>query len=354
MRFRRPRGNQSAGEVLLVVLIAFGLFALVNADAMVRRADRKDFGASRDRSLALWNPVQDVSHVFQLYRLRQLGGWLIGEESFGGASAVPTDSPSTVPEVAGGPTTTTTPLPTTTTLPPRPALRRPTAAAPLRVLAAGDSMMHDVGDSILRLAVDDTLLHVTAHHEISSGLTRPDYYDWPAGIAADVEAGDPEVVVLLFGANDAQGIVDAEGNVHPRPPDSPGFDAEYRRRVEAVMDQFADTGRLVFWIGLPPMRDGGFDERTSVLNSIYEAAAASRPWVTFVDTTPLFGDAAGAFARPELRKSDGIHFNREGSDLLATHVLGLVEAELPAGSRPPPTTVPPPTSAPAVPPATEG
>ena len=50
---------------------------------------------------------------------------------------------------------------------------------------------------------------------MASGLTRPDYYDWPAALAADLEATDPEVVVAVFGVNDAQGIVLPDGTPVP-------------------------------------------------------------------------------------------------------------------------------------------
>ena len=73
-------GVQPAGRVLVIIVAALVLAMLVNADALVARAERKPPGAERDRSLAVWHPVQDVSHVLQLDRLRQVTDWAVGDD----------------------------------------------------------------------------------------------------------------------------------------------------------------------------------------------------------------------------------------------------------------------------------
>jgi hypothetical protein len=73
-------GVQPAGRVLVIIVAALVLAMLVNADALVERAERKPPGAERDRSLAVWHPVQDVSHVLQLDRLRQVTDWAVGDD----------------------------------------------------------------------------------------------------------------------------------------------------------------------------------------------------------------------------------------------------------------------------------
>ena len=330
---RRRRGEQPAGRVLGIILVAFAVAALVNADALVERAERKPLGASRDRSLAIWHPVQDVSHILQLHRLRDLADAIVGNEDRGGS---PVPLPDT-DERAGDDATTTTTEP-----PRRPELRSPSAAEPLRVWVGGDSMMRDLSDSVLRLTADDPWFDTTVHYEISSGLTRPDYYDWPAALAEDMDETQAEVVVIMFGANDAQGLIAADGTTYQHVADR-GWQREYARRVAAVMDQLRADDRLVFWVAQPPMRDGDFDARMDILNRIYRQAIRERPWVELVETEPLFGDADGAYAESlpgadgsldDLRQDDGIHLSRAGADKLADHLLGLIDAEIdpPPGS----------------------
>jgi hypothetical protein len=303
------------------MLGALLLTALVNADALVERAERKPLGSDRDRSLYLWHPVQDLAHITQLHRLRQLGDWVAGNEDRGGevtaARAGLADPPAKVAP---------------------PELRHPTAADPLRMFVAGDSVVRDAGESLLRLASDDARLSASLHYEIATGLSRPDFFDWPGALVADMAAHDPELVVIMFGGNDAQGIVGPDGTVHQEVRD-PGWTAEYGRRVAQVMDSLQAEDRLVLWVGQPPMRDGGFDRRIQVLNEVFEAQAEDRPWIRYIDSGDVLGDDGRYAARlpdgaggltEDLRQDDGIHLSRAGADRLARHLLALVDAEIAA------------------------
>jgi lysophospholipase L1-like esterase len=329
-RPRRPRrrpGEQAAGQLLGVMVAGLVLAALVNADAMVERAERKPIGPGRDRSLLLWHPVQDVAHVTQLHRLRALGDLLVGDEDHGGdglvaaVSNLPDDKP--VPAAAV-----------------RPVLRQPTAAEPLRVYVGGDSVVRDAGESFLRFAAEDPRLSASLHYEIATGLSRPDFFDWPAALAADATSLKPEVALIMFGGNDAQGIVGPDGTVHGQ-VDTRGWRAEYGRRVGGVMDELRADDRLVVWIAQPPMRDADFDHRIDVINEVVAAQAADRPWVTLVDTAAVLGGPDGEYVDrlpghdDDLRQGDGIHLSRAGADLLARHLLDLIHEEIsaaPAGS----------------------
>ena len=83
----------------------------------------------------------------------------------------------------------------------------------------------------------------------ATGLSRPDYYDWPAHLAQDTATGNPEVVVLLVGANDDQPLETPGGGVADFA--TPEWVTEYGRRAGALMDQVRREGRTVVWVGLP-------------------------------------------------------------------------------------------------------
>ena len=68
------------------------------------------------------------------------------------------------------------------------------------------------------------------------------------------------------------------------------------------MDILRADDRIVFWVGLPPMRDDGFDGRAEIMNEIYREAAESRPWMTYLDTDPIFGDDDGELRRAQARR----------------------------------------------------
>jgi uncharacterized protein len=331
-------GVQPAGRVLVIMVAALVLAMLVNADALVERAERMPPGAARDRSLAIWHPVQDTSHALQLYRIRQLVDWAVGDDDAaempplsGHDARLPAGSAHERQAEHAGETGTDADAP------PAPVARRtPTAAEPLRLWVGGDSMAQVFGQSLVAASEATGLVDPTLHYEMASGLTRPDYYDWPRALAADVAAADPEVVVLVVGTNDGQGIVLADGTPVPQ-VDDPRWAGEYRRRVGALMDQVRADERMVVWVGQPPMREPGYGARLAIMNDIYATEAASRPWVTFVDAALVLGDPAGAYtdARPDasgalvgVRQDDGIHLTPAGGDLLAAQVLAVIEAQV--------------------------
>ncbi|HEX6424715.1 MAG TPA: DUF459 domain-containing protein [Acidimicrobiales bacterium] len=339
-------GVQPAGRVLVVMVLALVLAMLVNADALVDRAERKPAGPGRDRSLAIWHPVQDVSHALQLHRIRELADRMsVGDD---GTSAGPLVTPrdrrrapgATAPGGAGDAAGHGADAPDTapgdgdTAGAPQP--RAPTAAEPLRLWIGGDSMAEVFGRSLEAAAEATGVVDATLHYEMASGLTRPDYYDWSAALADDLAAGDPEVVVVVLGVNDGQGIVLGDGTPVPEVSD-PRWAEEYRRRVGALMDQLRADDRWVVWVAQPPMREPGYAARLAVVNRVHAAEAAGRPWVTLIDTAAVLGgddggytptrpDAAGAPV--EVRRTDGIHLTPAGADLLATHVFDEIRGRV--------------------------
>lgn len=176
---------------------------------------------------------------------------------------------------------------------------------------------------------------VDARHELrySSGLTRPDYFDWPARLDELIAEHGAEAIVVTFGANDAQGIATPSG------PASFGTDAwieEYRRRVADVMTRLAAEDRTVYWIGQPIMRDGGFDDRMRLISDLYRDEAARHPGVRFIDIRALFSDASGSYSayldgadgQPALvRRDDGIHLTAAGADRLTPVVLAEIRED---------------------------
>ena len=144
-------GYIPAGRVLVVLVATLVLAMLVNADALVAKAEQRPLGPGRDRALAVWRPVQDVSHVLQLYRIRQLADWATGDDhAHRGGSAVPRSHPAT------GATSTTAPATDGTAKAGAPAapagLRTPTAAKPLRLWVGGDSLAQVFGQSMVTAA----------------------------------------------------------------------------------------------------------------------------------------------------------------------------------------------------------
>ncbi|MEZ5406774.1 MAG: hypothetical protein R2761_02040 [Acidimicrobiales bacterium] len=207
--------------------------------------------------------------------------------------------------------------------------RAVTPEARLRLWAGGDSLGEYVGNQLLAPLSNRDLTAVELDFHIGTGLTRPDAYDWAARIDEVMARPEPpEALVFMVGGNDNQPMRAGGENLAVG---SEPWLAEYRARVVDLMDSTRppDPGRSashLWWIGLPPMRDGERDGLARSIDAIVAEEAAGRPWVTFVDLMPRFsgpdGGFAGTLAGPDgttkvARAPDGIHITYAGSTWIA-------------------------------------
>lgn len=285
------------------------------------------------------------------------GALLLAQGPTDDADASPTTTSTTT---TGAPTTTapttttssTTTTTTTTTLPP---LRHATAADPLLVWTLGDSTAQTIGEAIQIELRDDPTLAARTSFRISSGLARPDYFDWETFLALFTLAQTPDAVVISIGANDAQGVTAPDGSVHAF--GTPGWEVEYRRRTDQAMALFTDAGMHVYWLGQPLAADVEYTRWMSRINTVYRAAAEANPDVDYLHTSSWLTDGEGHFA-PELdgetvRAHDGIHLTYAGGTRVARRIVAEVRRDVaPPPPAPPspatslaPTTLPPPTTA---------
>jgi hypothetical protein len=169
----------------------------------------------------------------------------------------------------------------------------------------------------------------------STGLARPDYYNWPARLREITADTDPDAFVVMFGANDGQNIA-AEGAVLEF--GSGAWEREYRARVDAVMELLSDDGRMLYWVGQPLARSADFDAKMQVLNAIYAEAAQGHERVRYIDTREMFAGPDGGYAAyledesgqsVLMRQQDGIHLTRAGGERLAAVVFGLLDQHWP-------------------------
>lgn len=208
------------------------------------------------------------------------------------------------------------------------------APEPLRLWVGGDSTAVYMGAALASTALATGGTVTGQKYTISSGLSRPDFFDWPDFLAGEMAQADPNVVVLMLGANDAQGVVTPDGHAVSTTPLSPEWRAAYSERVGQAMETMVAQGRLVVWVGQPVMGPPDYNERMQVLSGIFREQADAHPGVLFVDSYGLFADADGQFqasivddgAPVTMRTSDGIHFTTAGGAYLAAAVMREIRA----------------------------
>jgi hypothetical protein len=156
--------------------------------------------------------------------------------------------------------------------------------------------------------------------ERSTGFTRYRSLNLLDDIRAKLDRQPVDIAVISFGANDTQGIFDqGHGNAYM----SDGWQRIVTERVSAVVQLLRDRGVMVYWVGLPKMRDEHFDADIHAMNQFYATRMAALE-VPYIETFPLSVDANGQYApylpvdprnggeRQMARTNDGIHMTIPG------------------------------------------
>ncbi len=320
------RRYSSAGNGLVVAMLALLFGALLNAPGMHKASFNRDPGTGRDVALALTGGLAGVSGALQLDRPRELVQSVAGR-----ADADEIDVAIVIPPTStkpGGQPTS------------KPAVAKPpgkmkfTPKKKLRLWVAGDSLDIVPGYSVVRAAGASPVIESVGgvDGQVATGLTRPDVFNWFEHIRKQVKKLKPHVVVLNFGGNDDKGYMTGL-------PDGttigdfggPSWTKEYRRRVAGVMDIVNRAGGTVVWVGLPITRSEAQTQRFDIVNAAVQKEAKARgKKAIFIDTYTMFAGDTGGFTEylenakgdtVKVRAGDGVHFDNEGGDIIAREVL---------------------------------
>ena len=213
---------------------------------------------------------------------------------------------------------------------------------PYRILIIGDSFMAvygGVGDPLEKELLSYKEVTVSRKGKVSSGLSRPDYFNWPLTLKELIAQYNPNVTVVMLGSNDAQALTTAKGEVVVNfvKVGTEEWNTEYASRISNLIDICRENNTVVFWIGLPIMKDKDYSEKTSNLNSIYEREAQKYDNAYFISTWSLLADENGDFAAylPDekgryrsTRASDDIHLTYFGGSILIKEVTKTMEQVL--------------------------
>ena len=207
-----------------------------------------------------------------------------------------------------------------------------------RVLLVGDSMIAGALGLYLERGLRDEHGYVTHRRgKTSSGLARPDFFDWiEEAQRQNEEFPEADAAIAMFGG--AQGL---------RMPErkwirwhEPGWSEEYARRVNAFADAIAPNNRQMFFIGMPVMGRERLHARVQRINTIYRAEMAIRPNAKFIDIWRVLSDERGEYTdrvkidgkRRRVRAGDGVHLNQTGARIAEKHVRAVVHQILSASA----------------------
>jgi hypothetical protein len=315
-----PARPLAAGHVFVAMIIALLGGSLLNAQGILRTAERQQLGTGRTVALAFAEPLASVSSFLRIDAPREAIDETLGRElpSRDVEITLPVDTTTTT--LAGQPATTTT-----TT---QPALRRVTADDPLDLWIIGDSFAELFGPALVNRSTDTGLVEAEVDFRFISGLSRPDYFDWPAYITEQLPELRPDAAVVIFGGNDAQDVAIGGERFELGTED---WVSLYAFRVGEAMDALRAGVDRVYWVGLPIMESESFTANVQMMNAVYQAEAAERPDVTFISSFDLFKDENGEYNAyldgKHMRYGDGAHFTWNGGYRLADTVLPVIAGQ---------------------------
>ncbi len=201
---------------------------------------------------------------------------------------------------------------------------------PRRVLVIGaSSIQFAVGVRLEKLMPTYAGVKVKRFGRLATGLSRPDFFDWPQKFRALAKAFKPDLVIANFGGNGAQAIPTDAKKIKYK---TPAWDTAYGARVTEMVDIATEHGAQMIFMGMPVMRSNKFSAKMRYLNKVQQEAAEAAG-AMFIPTYNMAALSNGKYRksikykgkRGLMRTSDGVHYSKLGARYVVEQVLQQVE-----------------------------
>ena len=209
---------------------------------------------------------------------------------------------------------------------------------PFRILMVGDSQMYSIANGLKKITAGHEAIEITDFSIQSSGFIRGDYYNWEkkiANIFSEQEMGYYHVAVVLLGMNDYQDIF--YGNTY-LVRETKGWEERYRDKIVRVMNLLLLHTKKVYWLGMPIVRRGTYNDDLRYIDKVQEAVASEYHHsglkrVSLANIAPGEGVPFTETIQKEdgqiirLMKSDGVHYTLAGGEYIMSSFLKDLYAE---------------------------
>ena len=199
-----------------------------------------------------------------------------------------------------------------------------------RFLLVGDSIMYTFGIEFENAAKKSNFkfdkIKIESRH--STGLNRIDYFDWYARTSELIYRYNPDAIVVLFGGNDDQIILDKDGKYRAKL--TPKWKEAYQQRVENYAQLLNESSvKKVYWIGHPTSNIPRHRRFLSIVNQIYQKVSQTYPKIKFIDNWHTFavnGNFNAIVAnksgkKGRVRTKDVYHFTNHGAKILVDNLI---------------------------------
>lgn len=205
-----------------------------------------------------------------------------------------------------------------------------------RILVIGDALGGGLGAGLSRMAEPEPRFEIVNRFQETSGLARPEVYDWAASLPKIMEGKEFDAVVVLLGAYDRQAIREGDFRLVFNMPE---WKAAYEARIDELLDLLNAAGLKVFWVAIPPMGDAKYEADMKVVAALQKQEVLGKGHI-YVDLRPAFltpdgeytdkgPDETGEVSR--LRSRDGIAFLRLGNNRFGQLLLAEIKRVIGTG-----------------------
>ncbi len=204
-----------------------------------------------------------------------------------------------------------------------------------KLYVIGDFLAAGLADALPAALEENSTAEITEETRRSSGLARPDAYDWSARIRTLLEGGEMHIAVVMLGINDRRRIRTAQGF---RDFGTDAWAESYRTRLDSIIKQFTDKKIAVYWLGLPIVADEEARAEYERINDMIRERAYLGG-IKYVDTWNGFSDQFSNYSAfgpsvegitKRLREADGIGFTADGNRKLAEFAAAVIKRDLAA------------------------
>lgn len=210
---------------------------------------------------------------------------------------------------------------------------------PVRVLLTGDSLMESLGPQMSRSLAGYSNITFIPIGKKSTGLSRPDFYDWPAVLKQRLVADRPHLVVMWVGTNDPQGI---HGHKGLGEPCSEAWQQVYRSKLREVVSLAHSHGARFMLMGPPVVGEPKLNAQLGVIDRLMGEECRALG-ICYVSTRLIMGGSGGVF-HPQgrlldgqfvtLRSADRVHITADGNRRIMDYMLPYLAHEIERCFRP--------------------
>ena len=197
----------------------------------------------------------------------------------------------------------------------------------------GDSLGDGVWSGLSGLLRKRENVKVYRRSKVGVGLTRGDFVQWLEDTRSQLLVEPIDHAILLFGANDQQGLRDENRKGYLFKTSS--WEEQYSRRISALINLLKERDTTLVWLAIPIARAADFNENAVYLNTLYRKIAREHS-VPFLDLSDAVTDANGEFTAflpdgsnrmRQIRAEDGVHFTFYGYERMASKVPTKIDVK---------------------------